>query len=103
MHNAGFSKAYCLLLLSMPKHSHLGLVPVAEGEDVDLSSELGWQGGTVAEAGVLKWPVTHWEERAFELPLYESFLVCCNSTVESEFFLSSLKSWRQDSLWLVSH
>ena len=87
----------------MWKHSHLGLVPVAEGEDVGISSEPGWQGGTVAEAEVLKRPVKHWEEMAFELPLYESFLVCCNSTVESEFFPSFLKSWRQDSLWLVSH
>ena len=57
----------------------------------------------MAEAEVLKRPVKHWEEMAFELPLYESFLGCCNSTVESEFFLSFLESWKQDILWLVSH
>ena len=81
MHNGGLQKAYCLLLLSMWQHNHVGFAPVAEGEDVDISSEPGWQGGTVAEAEVLKRPVKHWEEMAFELPLYESFLVCCNSTV----------------------
>ena len=36
----------------MRKHSHLGLVPVAEGEDVDISSEPVWQGGNVAGAEV---------------------------------------------------
>ncbi|GAA9075528.1 hypothetical protein BTM317_15790 [Helicobacter pylori] len=53
----------------MWKHNHVGFAPVAEGEDVDISSEPGWQGGTVAEAEVLKRPVKHWEEMAFELPL----------------------------------
>ena len=52
MHNGGLLKAYGLLLLSMRKHSHLGLVPVAEGEDVDISSEPGWQCGNVAGAEV---------------------------------------------------
>ena len=56
----------------------------------------------MAEAEVLKQPVKHWEEMAFELPLYESFLVCCNSTLESEFFLSFLKRWKEDGLWLVA-
>ena len=87
----------------MWKHNPVCLVPEAEGEDVVILSEPGWQGGTVAEAEVLKRPVKHWELMAFELPLYESCLVCCNSAVESEFFLSFLKSWTQDSLWLVSH
>ena len=36
----------------MWKHSHMGLVPVAEGEDVGISSEPGWQGGNVAETEV---------------------------------------------------
>ena len=36
----------------MRKHSHLGLVPVAEGEDADISSEPGWQGANVAGAEV---------------------------------------------------
>ncbi len=92
---------YCLL--STWTLNHLGLSQVASGEDVGISSEPGWQGGIAAEAEVLKRPDKHWEEMEFELPLYETFLVCCNSTVESEFFLSFLKSWRQDSLWLVSH
>ena len=87
----------------MRKHNHVGFAPVASGEDVGISSEPGWQGGNVAEAQVLKQPVKHWEEMAFELPLYESFLVCSNRTVESELFVSFLKSWRQDSLWLVSN
>ena len=56
----------------MRKHSHLGLVPVAEGEDVGISSEPGWQGGIAAEAGVLKLRVKGWEEMPFELPLYEN-------------------------------
>ena len=56
----------------------------------------------MAEAEVLKRPVKHWEEMAFELPRYESFLVCCNTTVESEFFLSFLKRWKEDGLWLVA-
>ena len=54
MHNGGLLKAYGLLLLSMRKHSHLGLVPIAEGEDVDISSEPGWPGGNVAGAEVPK-------------------------------------------------
>ena len=82
--------------------NHLGLSPVASGEDVGISSEQGWQGRIAAEAEVLKRQVKCLEEMAFELTLYESFLVCCNSTVESEIFLSFLKSWKQDSLWLVS-
>ena len=90
-------------LLSMWMLTHLGMSTVASGEDVGVSSEPGWQGGTVAEAEVLKRSVKHWEEMAFELPLYESFLVCCNSTVESEFFLSFLKSCKQDKMWFVSH
>ncbi len=61
-------------LLSTWTLNHMGLSPVASGEDVGISSEPGWQGGTVAEAEVLKRPVKHWEEMAFELPLYESFL-----------------------------
>ena len=81
----------------------MGIIPIAQWEDLGISSEAGWQGGTVAEAEVLKRPVKHWEEMAFELPLYESFLVCSNSTLESEFYPSFLKSWRQDSLRLVSH
>ena len=48
--------AVCKNLLSAPvsmrKHSHLGLVPVAEGEDVDISSEPVWQGGNAAGAEV---------------------------------------------------
>ena len=90
-------------LLSTWTLNHLGLSPVASGEDVDISSEPGWQGGIAAEAGVLKLRVKGWEEMPFELPLYERFLVCCNLTLESELFVSFLKSWRQDSLWLVSH
>ena len=57
----------------MRKHSHLGLVPVAEGEDVDISSEPGCQGGIAAEAGVSKLQPKGWEEMPFELPLYEKF------------------------------
>ncbi|GAA9256969.1 hypothetical protein BTM379_17840 [Helicobacter pylori] len=56
-------------LLSTWTRNHLGLSPVASGEDVGISSEPGWQGGTVAEAEVLKRSVKHWEEIAFELPL----------------------------------
>jgi len=57
----------------MRKHSHLGLVPVAEGEYVGISSEPGWQGGIAAEAGFLKLRVKAWEEMPFELPWYEKF------------------------------
>ena len=57
----------------------------------------------MAEAEVLKRPVKNSEEMAFERPLYESVLVCCNSTVESEFLPCFIKSWKQDSLWLVSN
>ena len=57
----------------MWKHNHVGFAPVAEGEDVGISSEPGWQGGIAAEAGVLKLRVKGWEEMPFELPLYEKF------------------------------
>ena len=90
-------------LLSTWTLNHLGLSPVASGEDVGISSEPGWQGGIAAEAGVPKLRVKGWEEMPFELPLYDKFPVCCNSTVENELFVSFLKSWRQDSLWLVSN
>ena len=90
-------------LLSRWTLNHWGLSPVASREDVGISSQPGWQDGIAAEAEVLKRRVNCWEERAFHLPLYENFPVSCNSTVESEFFLSFLKSWKQDSLWLVSH
>ncbi len=36
----------------MWKHNHVGFAPVAEGEDVDISSEPVWQGGNAAEADV---------------------------------------------------
>ncbi len=36
----------------MWKHNHVGFAPVAEGEDVGISSEPGWQGGNVAGAEV---------------------------------------------------
>ena len=90
-------------LLSTWTLNHLGLSPVASGEDVGISSEPGWQGGIAAEAGVLKLRVKGWEEMPFELPGMRSSPVCCNRTVESELFVSFLKSWREDSLWLVSH
>ena len=57
----------------MWKHNPVGLAPVAEGEDVGISSEPGWQGGIAAEAGVPKLRVKGWEEMPFELPLYEKF------------------------------
>ena len=60
-------------LLSTWTLNHLGLSPVASGEDVDISPEPGWQGGIAAEAGVPKLRVKGWEEMSFELPLYEKF------------------------------
>ena len=57
----------------------------------------------MAVAEVLKLRVKGWDKMAFELSLYERFLVCCNRTVESEFFLSFLKCWKQDKMWFVSH
>ena len=62
---------YCLL--STWTLNHLGLSPVASGEDVGISSEPVWQGGIAAETGVLKLRVKGWEEMPFELPLYEKF------------------------------
>ncbi|GAA8530238.1 hypothetical protein HpDR58_29220 [Helicobacter pylori] len=41
----------------MWKHNHVGFAPVAEGEDVDISSEPGWQGGNVQDADVPDWRV----------------------------------------------
>ena len=73
----------------MWNHNLPGLVPIVEEEDVGFSSEPGWQGGIAEEAEVLKRRVKGWEEMAFELPLYESFPVCCNSTVESDSFSAS--------------
>ncbi len=51
----------------------MGLIPIAQGEDVGISSEPGWQGGIAAEAGVLQLRVKGWEEMPFELPWYEKF------------------------------
>ena len=42
-------------LLSTWTLNHLGLSPVASGEDVGISSEPGWQGGIAAEADVAYW------------------------------------------------
>ena len=42
-------------LLSTWMLNHLGLSPVASGEDVGISSEPGWQGGNAAEADVADW------------------------------------------------
>ena len=67
----------------------MGLVPVAEGEDVGISSEQGWQGRIAAEAEVLKRRVKRWEEMEFELPLYESFLVCCTVLWKASSFSAS--------------
>ena len=60
-------------LLSTWTLNHLGLSPVASGEDVGISSEPGWQGGIAAEAGVPKLRLKGWEEMPFELPWYEKF------------------------------
>ena len=60
-------------LLSTWTLNHLGLSPVASGEDVGISSEPGWQGAIVAEAEVLKWRVKGWQERPFYLHFYDSF------------------------------
>ena len=60
-------------LLSTWTLNHLGLSPVASGEDVGISSEPSWQDGIAAEAGVLQLRVKGWEEMPFELPLYEKF------------------------------
>ena len=57
----------------MWNHNPEGLIPIAQREDVGISSEPGWQGGIAAEAEVLKLRVKRWEERPFELPLYEKF------------------------------
>ena len=51
----------------------MGLIPIAQGEDVGISSEPGWQGGIAAVAGVLQLRVKGWEEMPFELPWYEKF------------------------------
>ena len=59
----------------MWNHNHLGVVPIAQGEDVGLSSEPGWQGGIVAEAEALKWRGKVWQERPFDLHFYDSFPV----------------------------
>ena len=80
----------------------MGLVPVAEGEDVGISSEPGWQGGNVAETEVPNRQVKGGKETAFQLPLYEMFPGLCKITVESEFLLSFLKRWKQGGLWLVA-
>ena len=57
----------------MWNHNPMGLIPIAQGEDVGISSEPGRQGGIAAEAEVLKLRVKGWEEMPFELPWYEKF------------------------------
>ena len=86
----------------MWKHNHLGLVPVAEGEDVDISSQPGWQGRNVAETEVPNWRAKCRKQMAYQLPLYEMLPGHRKSTVESEFFLSFLKRWKEDGLCLVT-
>ena len=56
----------------------------------------------MSEAEDLKLLVKGWEKMPFELPLYERFLICCNRTVESELFVSFLKTWMDDGLLLVA-
>ncbi|MCC0740883.1 hypothetical protein KGF49_20625, partial [Clostridioides sp. ZZV14-5902] len=56
-------------LLSTWTLNHLGISPVASGEDVGNSSEPGWQGGIAAEEGVLKLRVKGWEAMPFELTM----------------------------------
>ena len=41
----------------MWNHNHMGLIPIAQGEDVGISSEPGWQGGNVQDADGPDWRV----------------------------------------------